>query len=336
MLLVTTEEEDPMKFATLDNGTRDGSLLLVSRDLTQAVAAAPIAGTLIDALERWDEVSGALQARYEALNDGTVEEAFELVSGDLMACLPRTYQFVDASAYLNHIELVRKARGAEMPESFLTDPLAYQGVSDHFLAAHQDIAHASTDWGIDFEAEVGVITGDVPYRVKAADVESHIRLLVLINDVSLRALIPPELAKGFGFLVSKPPSALSAIAVTPDELGDAWKDGKVHLPMEVHWNGEWYGNPEAGDAMHFSFHQLVEHVAQTRPLRAGTLIGSGTISNPDRDKGSCCIAEQRMIEKIDTGAFQTPFMQFGDTVRIEMKQDGASVFGVIEQKVVEA
>lgn len=336
MLLVTTEEEDPMKFATLDNGTRDGSLLLVSRDLTRAVAAAPIAGTLIDALERWDEVSGALQARYEALNDGTVEEAFELVSGDLMACLPRTYQFVDGSAYLNHIELVRKARGAEMPESFLTDPLAYQGVSDHFLAAHQDIAHASTDWGIDFEAEVGVITGDVPYRVKAADVESHIRLLVLINDVSLRALIPPELAKGFGFLVSKPPSALSAIAVTPDELGDAWKDGKVHLPMEVHWNGEWYGNPEAGDAMHFSFHQLVEHVAQTRPLRAGTLIGSGTISNPDRDKGSCCIAEQRMIEKIDTGAFQTPFMQFGDTVRIEMKQDGASVFGVIEQKVVEA
>ncbi len=325
-----------MKFATLDNGTRDGSLLLVSRDLTRAVAAAPIAGTLIDALERWDEVSGALQARYEALNDGTVEEAFELVSGDLMACLPRTYQFVDGSAYLNHIELVRKARGAEMPESFLTDPLAYQGVSDHFLAAHQDIAHASTDWGIDFEAEVGVITGDVPYRVKAADVESHIRLLVLINDVSLRALIPPELAKGFGFLVSKPPSALSAIAVTPDELGDAWKDGKVHLPMEVHWNGEWYGNPEAGDAMHFSFHQLVEHVAQTRPLRAGTLIGSGTISNPDRDKGSCCIAEQRMIEKIDTGAFQTPFMQFGDTVRIEMKQDGASVFGVIEQKVVEA
>ena len=325
-----------MKFATLDDGTRDGTLLLVSRDLSQAVSAAPIARTLVDALERWDEVSSELESRYQALNSGGLDGAFSLATGDLMACLPRTYQFVDGSAYLNHIELVRKARGAEMPASFLTDPLAYQGVSDHFLAAHQDIAHASTDWGIDFEAEIGVITSDVPYRTQAADAEKYIRLLVLINDVSLRALIPPELAKGFGFLVSKPPSALSAIAVTPDELGDSWRDGKVHLPMEVHWNGEWYGNPEAGDSMHFSFHQLVEHVAQTRPLRAGTLIGSGTISNPDREKGSCCIAEQRMIEKIDTGEFQTPFMQFGDTVRIEMKKDGASVFGVIEQRVVEA
>ena len=325
-----------MKFATLDDGTRDGSLLLVSRDLSSAVSAEPIAGTLIDALERWDDVSSALLARYEALNSGTLEDAFALQTDSLMACLPRTYQFVDGSAYLNHIELVRKARGAEMPTSFLTDPLAYQGVSDHFLAAHQDIAHASTDWGIDFEAEIGVITSDVPYRTQAADAEQYIRLLVLINDVSLRALIPPELAKGFGFLVSKPPSALSAIAVTPDELGDDWRGGKVHLPMEVHWNGEWYGNPEAGDSMHFSFHQLVEHVSQTRPLRAGTLIGSGTISNPDREKGSCCIAEQRMIEKIETGAFRTPFMQFGDTVRIEMKQNGAPIFGVIEQKIVEA
>jgi fumarylacetoacetate (FAA) hydrolase len=325
-----------MKFATLDDGTRDGSLLLVSRDLSSAVTAAPIARTLIDALERWEDISSALSTRYEALNEGALADAFALERDGLLACLPRTYQFVDGSAYLNHIELVRKARGAEMPTSFLTDPLAYQGVSDHFLAAHQDIAHASTDWGIDFEAEIGVITSDVPYRTKAADAEQYIRLLVLINDVSLRALIPSELAKGFGFLVSKPPSALSAIAVTPDELGDDWQGGKVHLPMEVQWNGEWYGNPEAGDSMHFSFHQLVEHVSQTRALRAGTLIGSGTISNPNREKGSCCIAEQRMIEKIETGEFRTPFMQFGDTVRIEMKQNGASVFGVIEQKIVEA
>jgi fumarylacetoacetate (FAA) hydrolase len=323
-----------MKFATLDDGTRDGSLLLVSRDLSRAVSAAPIAATLIDALERWEAVEGDLRSRYDALCAGEIEDAFDLDARSLMACLPRTYQFVDGSAYLNHIELVRKARGAEMPASFLTDPLAYQGVSDHFLAAHDDIAHATTDWGIDFEAEVGILTSDVPYRTKAADAEQYIRLLLLINDVSLRALIPAELAKGFGFLVSKPPSALSAFAVTPDELGDAWSGGKIHLPMDVHWNGEWYGSPEAGDAMHFSFHELVEHVSQTRPLRAGTLIGSGTISNPDRTKGSCCIAEQRMIEKIETGAFKTPFMQFGDTVRIEMKQDGAAVFGVIEQKVI--
>ncbi len=323
-----------MKFATLADGTRDGQLLLVARDGDRAVSATAIARTLQDALERWDEVSGALEDRYAALNAGLLADAFEVDLSALAAVLPRSYQFIDGSAYLNHLELVRKARGAEMPQSFLTDPLVYQGVSDGYLAPREDIVVADIAWGVDFEAEVAVITGDVPYHCAREDALEHIRLVCILNDVSLRNLIPSELQKGFGFLVSKPPSALSAFAVTPDELGDSWRDGRVWLPLEVEWNGAWFGDPDAGPEMQFGFDRLIEHVAQTRPLRAGTIIGSGTVSNADRTRGSCCIAEKRMIEKIETGAFVTPFMQFGDTVKIDMRKDGRSIFGSIEQTLV--
>lgn len=324
-----------MKLATQRDGSRDGHLLIVDRDGSRAVTAAPLAGTLQDALERWDDVHGALAMRYGQLNEGLAEGSFDLDIATLMSPLPRAYQFVDGSAYLNHIELVRRARGAEMPESFRTDPLAYQAVSDQFLGPREPIVHASTEYGIDFEAEIGVLTDDVPYQTSATEAGSHIRLLVLINDVSLRALIPSELAKGFGFLVSKPRSSLSPFAITPDELGESWRGGKVHLPLEVQWNGEWFGNPEAGQEMQFSFHELIAHISRTRPLGAGTLIGSGTVSNSDRTNGSCCVAEKRMIEKIETGAFVTPFMQFGDTVRIEMRSGDHSLFGAIEQTVKE-
>ncbi len=322
-----------MKLATLDDGTRDGQLLLVSRDGTRAASAQPVCRTLQEALERWDDVSPALRLRSDALEAGTISE-MSVGAARLMAALPRAFQFVDGSAYLNHIELVRKARGAEMPESFLTDPLVYQAVSDHFHAANGPIPVAEEAYGIDFEAEVGVITGDVPAGIPAADAGQYIRLLVLINDISLRNLIPGELAKGFGFVQSKPPSALSPFAVTPDALGDAWRDGRLWLPLEVAWNGQRFGDPNAGVDMHFSFPELVAHVAKTRSLRAGTLIGSGTVSNRDRARGSCCIAERRMIEKIETGEFRTPFMSFGDRVRIDMRQGGVSVFGAIDQQVI--
>jgi fumarylacetoacetate (FAA) hydrolase len=324
-----------MKLATLKNGTRDGALLVVNRQGSHAVHASNVAPNLQTALEAWSEVEGDLQSLYAAINAGTAEGAFEIDFDQLLSPLPRAYQWIDGSAYLNHIELVRRARGAEMPESFLTDPLVYQGGSDRFLAPREDIAHSSTSFGIDFEAELAVITDDVPYQTTTENASDHVKLLMLVNDVSLRALIPPELAKGFGFFVSKPPTAFSPFAVTPDELGDSWQEGKVHLDMEVHYNGEWYGNPNAGPEMQFSFHQLVQHVTRTRPLRAGAIIGSGTISNKDRSRGSCCLAEKRMIEKIEQGEFITPFMQFGDTVHIDMKKDGESIFGSIEQKVIE-
>jgi fumarylacetoacetate (FAA) hydrolase len=324
-----------MKLATLKNGTRDGALLVVNRQGTHAVHASNIAPNLQAALETWSAVEGDLQSLYKAINSGTAEGVFEIDFDQLLSPLPRAYQWIDGSAYLNHIELVRRARGAEMPESFLSDPLVYQGGSDRFLAPREDIAHSSTKFGIDFEAELAVITDDVPYQTSTENAASHVKLLMLVNDVSLRALIPPELAKGFGFFVSKPPTAFSPFAVTPDELGESWKEGKVHLDMEVHYNGAWYGNPNAGPEMQFSFYQLVQHVTQTRPLRAGAIIGSGTISNKDRSRGSCCLAEKRMIEKIEQGEFITPFMQFGDTVHIDMKKDGESIFGSIDQKVVE-
>ena len=324
-----------MKLATLDDGTRDGTLLVATRDGARAVSAAPVAATLQGALERWDAVVGDLRELADELEAGRAAGAFELDVSRLAAPLPRAYQFVDGSAYLNHIELVRRARGAEMPPSFQHDPLVYQGVSDGFLGPRQDIEVGDAGWGIDFEAEVGVITSDVPYHTSEADAGAHIRLLCLINDVSLRMLIPSELGKGFGFLVSKPPSALSPFAVTPDELGEAWRDGRVWRPLDVHWNGEWFGSPEAGEEMHFSFPRLIEHVSQTRPLGAGTIIGSGTVSNRGQQRGSCCIAELRMVEKIETGEFRTPFMQFGDTVRIDMRDaGGVSIFGTIEQRVV--
>jgi fumarylacetoacetate (FAA) hydrolase len=323
-----------MKFATLRDGTKDGSLLLVSRDNQRGLAVPEIAPTLQSALERWDEVESALQARYDELNAGSVEGEIAIDVTQLMAPLPRAYQWLDGSAFLNHVELVRKARGAQMPPSFYSDPLVYQGVSNPFLGPTEDIVHASEDWGIDFEAEIAVITDDVPYHASAEEAEKHIRLIMLVNDVSLRGLIPSELAKSFGFVVSKPPTAASPFAITPDELGDSWKNGRVWLPLEVDYNGEWFGNPEAGEEMQFGFGELLAHVARTRPLCAGTIFGSGTVSNKDRAKGSCCLAEKRMIEKIDTGEFVTPFMSFGDTVRIEMKKDGQSLFGAIDQKVV--
>jgi len=325
-----------MKLATQDNGTRDGRLLVVSRDNLRACGADDIAPTLQAALDRWDEVAPALTARFQALQKGEVADAFDVDVATLKAPLPRAYQWIDGSAYLNHIELVRKARGAEMPESFRTDPLVYQGGSDRFLSSTEDIRHTSTDFGIDFEAEIAVVTGDVPYGTTAEQAADHVKLVMILNDVSLRSLIPSELKKGFGFFVSKPPTAFAPFAVTPDELGDGWRDGKAWFPLEVEYNGEWFGNPDPGPEMQFSFHEILAHVARTRPLGAGTVIGSGTVSNADRSKGSCCLAEKRMIEKIETGEFVTPFMAFGDTVRIEMKDaDGNSIFGVIDQKVVE-
>ncbi len=323
-----------MKFATWNDGSRDGQLLVVSRDGQRAVKATDIAPTLQAALEQWDDIVVALQERYDALNQGKLTDAFDVDVEKLYAPLPRAYQWLDGSAFLNHVELVRKARGAEVPASFYNDPLMYQGGSDTFLGPVQDIVHKTEDWGIDFEGEIAIVTGDVPYQTKEAEAAPHVRLIMLVNDVSLRALIPSELAKSFGFVVSKPPTAFSPFAVTPDELGDSWKDGKVWLPLEVHYNNELFGNPDAGPEMVFSFHRLIEHICQTRPLGAGTIIGSGTISNKDRAKGSCCLAERRMIEKIEEGEFKTPFMKFGDQVRIEMKKDGQSIFGAIEQKVV--
>ncbi len=322
-----------MKLATLRDGSRDGVLLVVDRAGEWAVKATGIARTLQDALERWDDVEGALKELFDALQAGDAVGAFAVDVDQLLSPLPRAYQWLDGSAFLNHVELVRKARGAEVPASFYEDPLMYQGGSDTFLGPTEDIRHASEEWGIDFEAEVAVVTGDVPYGTKASDALGHIRLLMLVNDVSLRNLIPAELAKGFGFVVSKPPTAFSPFAVTPDELGEAWRDGRVHLPLEVEYNGAWFGHPNAGPEMQFSFADLIAHVAKTRPLGAGTIIGSGTISNKDRSKGSCCLAERRMIEKIDEGEIKTPFMRFGDTVRIEMKKEGQSIFGAIAQTV---
>ncbi|MGH8281079.1 MAG: fumarylacetoacetate hydrolase family protein, partial [Gammaproteobacteria bacterium] len=270
----------------------------------------------------------------DALNAGKAAGAFKLNMKELAAVLPRAPQFVDGSAYLAHVERVRKARGAEMPPSFRTDPLMYQAVSDGFLSPKESIRMADEAWGIDFESEVGVVVDDVPAGVTPAEAAKHIKLVLLINDVSLRNLIPNELGKGFGFLQSKPRSALSPIAVTPDELGDAWKDGKVHLPLVTHLNGELFGEPNAGVDMQFSFPQLIAHAAKTRPLAAGSIIGSGTIANQDESKGSSCLAEKRVLEIIKNGKATTPFMKFGDIVRIEMfDKNGASIFGAIEQTV---
>jgi len=325
-----------MKLATLKQGGRDGTLIVISRDLTRAVRADSIAPTLQKALDHWDLAAPRLQVLYDELNAGTAEDWFELDLSTLAAPLPRCYQFVDGSAYLPHVERVRKARGAEVPESFFTDPLMYQAVSDGFLGPLDDIAMASTDWGVDFESEIGVITDDVPMGASAAECGRHIQLITLLNDVSLRNLIPGELAKGFGFLQSKPRSALAPVAVTPDELGDAWRDDKLHLPLKTWLNGELFGQPEAGEDMQFSFAELVAHAARTRPLAAGTLVGSGTIANQDTARGASCLAEKRMLEIIAEGKPSTPFLQFGDVVRVEMLDSrGESIFGPIEQTLIE-
>jgi len=325
-----------MKLATLKTLHRDGQLVVVSRDLTRAVAVPDIAATLQAALDRWAETEGPLRAVSDKLNAGPLDAEIPFVEAQAHSPLPRAYQWVDGSAYVNHVELVRKARNAEMPPSFWTDPLMYQGCSDSFLAPHDPIPATTEDWGIDFEAEVGLITDDVPMGVSPEQAASHIKLLLLVNDVSLRNLIPAELAKGFGFFQSKPPSSFSPVAVTPDELGEAWREGKVHLPLVCHLNGALFGKPNAGIDMTFNFPTLIAHAAKSRPLAAGTILGSGTISNVDRSVGSCCLAEVRMLETIEQGKPVTSFMKFGDKIRIEMfDKEKKSVFGSIDQTVVQ-
>ena len=285
-------------------------------------------------MDDWAHTAPRLMRVYDLLNEGSAEGARSFDAAECASPLPRAYQWADGSAYVTHVELVRKARGAEMPPSFWTDPLMYQGGSDSFIGPRDPILAGDEEWGIDFEGEVAIITDDVPMGVSAGAAEKHIKLLMLVNDVSLRNLIPGELGKGFGFFHSKPASAFSPVAVTPDELGEAWSDAKVHLPLKVDLNGENFGTPNAGNDMTFSFAQLIAHAAKTRFLGAGTIIGSGTVSNTDRSRGSACLAERRMLETIDNGKPATPFMKFGDTIRMEMlARDGASIFGAIDQQV---
>tara|TARA_R110001606_G_scaffold242213_1_gene390153 strand:+ start:201 stop:1211 length:1011 start_codon:yes stop_codon:yes gene_type:complete len=334
-----------MKLATLKNETRDGRLVVVSKDLTRCCEASHIAPTLQAALDDWENCAPKLEALYRDVEHETVPcERFHERLAE--SPLPRAYQWADGSAYINHVELVRKARGAEVPESFYSDPLMYQGGSDAFLGPRDDIPLGDPKWGCDMEGEIAVITDDVPPGVSAEDAASHIKLVMLCNDVSLRGLIPGELAKGFGFFQSKPPSAFSPVCVTPDELGDAWKGSVIHLPLQVDYNREPFGRANAGADATFSLADLVAHAAKTRPLSAGTIIGSGTVSNqgPDGDPGKpvsegglgySCIAEIRMIETINDGAPKTPFMSAGDTVKIQMLDaDGHSIFGAIRQDVV--
>lgn len=323
-----------MKLASLKDGTRDGHLIVVSRDLHTAAIADAIAPTLQRVLDDWAFYAPQLHELYDALNHGRARHAFPFEPAHCMAPLPRAFQWADGSAYVNHVELVRRARGAEMPPEFWTDPLMYQGGSDEFIGPRDDIVCRSEEWGIDFEAEVAVITGDVPMGVPPDDALKAVRLVTLVNDVSLRNLIPAELAKGFGFFQSKPASAFAPVAVTPDELGEHWRDGRVHRPMIVHWNGRKVGQPDAGTDMVFHFGQLIAHAAKTRNLRTGSIVGSGTVSNKDPKRGYCCIAEKRCLETIEHGAPHTPFMRYGDTVRIEMLDAaGKPIFGAIEQSV---
>lgn len=335
-----------MKLASLKNG-RDGKLVVVSRDLKRMAPAEGIAPTLQAAIDDWASVFLRLRGLYESLNSGAVEgEPF--VEENCASPLPRAYQWADGSAYVNHVELVRKARNAEMPSTFWTDPLMYQGGSDTFLGPRDEIIMPQDEgFGIDFEAEIAVITDDVPMGVSTEDAAGHIKLLMLVNDVSLRGLIPGELAKGFGFFQAKPSSAFSPVCVTPDELEGVWKDTKLSLPLVSYYNGAVFGKPDAGVDMTFNFATLVAHAAKTRPLGAGAIIGSGTVSNKldggpgkpvdEGGVGYSCIAEIRMIETIEEGKPTTGFMSFGDTIRIEMfDRDGASIFGAIDQKVVKA
>jgi len=323
-----------MKLASLKDGGRDGTLVVTDRSLRSLVSAAHIAPTLQSALDDWSHSEPLLRALSDQLNAGRCEDARALDVAALASPLPRAYEFVDGSAYLPHVERVRRARGAEVPESFYTDPLMYQATSAGFLGPRDPVEVASEDYGIDFEAEVVVVTGDVPMGVDAEDAAGGILLVGLVNDVSLRNLIPAELAKGFGFLQSKPRSALSPVLATPDELEGSWKDTVLHLPLLSTLNGERFGAPEAGVDMQFNFAQLVAHAAKTRPLAAGTIVGSGTIANQDTGRGASCLAEKRMLEIIADGKPSTPFMRFGDTIRIEMlDRDGRSIFGAIEQVI---
>ena len=333
-----------MKLASLKRG-RDGALVVVSRDLSRAVLAAGIAPTLQAALDAWNETAPQLNALSSALNDGRCADTFAFDEGSVASPLPRAYQWADGSAYVNHVELVRRARGAQMPKTFWTEPLMYQGGSDDFIAPHDDIVAGDESWGIDLEGEVAVITDDVPMGTSRSQAGAHIRLLMLANDVSLRGLIPGELDKGFGFFQSKPASAFSPVAITPDELGDAWDGGRVHLPLLAFVNGAPFGRPNAGVDMVFDFCDLIAHASRTRNLCAGTIIGSGTVSNrqdleqgtsiADGGVGYTCIAEIRTIETIRSGTPVTAFLRYGDSVRVEMRDDrGQSIFGSISQRVV--
>ena len=323
-----------MKLASLRTDGRDGALIVVNHDGSKAVAVPYIAPTMQAALDDWSTTGPKLQAVYDAIDNGSEGDTFDLDIKALAAPLPRAYQFVDGSAYLAHVERVRRARGAEMPPSFQIDPLMYQAVSDGFLASHDPVQVISEDFGIDFESEVCVITDDVPMGVDAEQAAHHVKLICLINDVSLRNLIPAELGKQFGFLQGKPRSALSPVFVTPDELGNDWRDGKVHLPLVTHYNGELFGEPNCGADMQFSFYELIAHAAKTRPLGAGTIVGSGTIANEDLSLGSSCLAERRVLEVIEHGAATTPFMRYGDTIRIEMfDRNNNTIFGAIDQRI---
>ncbi len=333
-----------MKLATLKTGGRDGSLVVVSRDLARCQGVPGIARTLQAALDDWQAIAPLLREVYAALNHGAARHAEPFDEARCHSPLPRAYQWVDGSAYLNHVELVRRARGVALPASFLTDPLMYQGGSDSFAGPREAIRAAREDWGIDFEAEVAVVTGDVPMGAAPEECAGAIRLLMLANDVSLRNLIPQELAKGFGFIQSKPATAFSPVAATPDELGEAWRGSKLRLPLRIALNGRPFGRPDAGRDMQFDFARLIAHAAKTRELEAGSIVGSGTVSNRQGGlreaaverggAGYACLAELRCVESIELGAPQTPFLKYGDCVRIEMTDaQGQSIFGAIEQRV---
>ncbi len=323
-----------MKLASIKDGSRDGQLIVVSRDLNTAHYATGIAHRLQQVLDDWNFMAPQLQDLYDSLNHGKPRHAFAFDPARCMAPLPRAYQWVDASAYLNHVELVRQARGAQMPPSFHSDPLMYQGASDDFLGPCDEVVCVSEAHGIDFEAELAVVTADVPMGATPAQALDGIRLLMLANDVSLRNLIPAELDKGFGFVQSKPATAFSPVAVSLDELGAAWDQGRVNLSLQTSWNGRKVGLCEAGPEMSFHFGQLIAHLCKTRNVRAGSIVGSGTVSNKDRSHGYGCIAEKRALETIQDGQPSTGYMQFGDRIRIEMKgPDGMSLFGAIDQKI---
>lgn len=326
-----------MKLGSLKSPhSADGELCVVSRDLKTAVKATHLVPSLREAIERWDLHESSLKKLSDDLNAGRAEDSFPVREGDFQSALPRTWLFADGSAFIHHIRLVRKARNAEPPETLMTVPLMYQAESGRFLAPTEEIPQVDFSHGTDFEAEVGVITDHVPLGTSAEEALQKIRLVVLINDVSLRGLIPAELAMGFGFFQSKPNKALSPFAVTPDELGEAWKKGRLHLPLEVNLNGQFFGKANAGE-MHFHFGQLIAHAAKTRELAAGSLIGSGTVANEDPSVGSSCLAEKRTIEQIESGSAKTPFMKVGDTIEIKMKGlDGQDLFGRIFQRVKQA
>ncbi len=325
-----------MKLASIDNQTRDGQLVVVSKDLTKAVKVPEIAHTMQMAMDGWHEVKDQLNHIYQQLNSGEMDDVIDFSSVRVMAPIPRAYHWADGSAYVTHVELVRKARNAELPESFWTDPLMYMGASDAFIGANDDIRIENEDWGIDFESEVAVITDDVPAGVSSKDALDHIKLITIINDVSLRNLIPSELSKQFGFYQSKPWTSFAPVVVTPDEIENSWKDGKLHLPLLSTLNGSLVGAPNAGVDMTFDFGQLVAHAAKTRSLMAGTVIGSGTVANQGSKDGSSCLAEVRCLEIVRDGKASTPFMSFGDRIEIEMKdENGESIFGKINQVVKE-